>query len=776
MSFSPRAALLLACAFAAPAPARADPWFWLSPTPSGFAVGAVAFPTASAGFFVGAQGTILATSDGGKTFQGQGAPTAVDLHGVFFLPDGVTGWAVGDGGTILHTADGGAHWLAQASPTTRNLYAVTFTDALHGFCAGEERALLQTADGGATWTARDGQLLSINALAFPDAQHGFAAGWGGNVLLSTDGGDNWTQVFTGVVEDLLSLTFADADHGWAVGAAGTILATSDGGHSWQIQGSGLTSDDLVAVVAASPTVAYAVGAAGAFYFTADGSSWQTGLWPSADTLTSLALAPDGSLWAGAASGHVYFAPPASPGAQAFADQNQGLGLTDSVVSLAFGDPQHGVIATGHTLWYTANGGAALARGTVPRVTVLSRPTPVWQAVAMPSAALAFAVGTGGGVVVSRDGGASWSWISDEVSFTEDDLYAVFFLDALHGWIAGANGTILSTTDGGSSWVQTTAPMGTNLHAIYFADATHGYAGGDYGLLAQSSDGVSWSAVNVQPVGNTLYAIGGVLPGALFAVGSGGYLLKSPDQGASWYAQAGPSGGDLHALWFADPLDGFLAAGKPGAVFVTHDGGSGWTLQLSGVPGLAGLSFADALHGFVGGAAGAVLGTVTGGEPACATAADCVSADGGAGVGFACQASVCTACNTVSACGPGCVACTGETPFCLGEFCGQCRTTADCTNGGVCLSGGCVLNIPLPDDGGLPQADAGNSSGGGDGGGNHVVTILPDGGIEVNPAAACGCKPGGGGYPWAVLAPLGLLLWLWRRRRRSFFGASPPRPR
>ena len=131
-----RTTCLAACVLAA-APARAAPWFWLSPTPSGFAVNAVAFPTATTGFLVGAQGTILATTDGGQTWAPQEAPTSVDLYGVFFLPDGLTGWAVGDAGTILHTANGGASWTAQGSPTTERLYAVAFTDAQHGFCAGE---------------------------------------------------------------------------------------------------------------------------------------------------------------------------------------------------------------------------------------------------------------------------------------------------------------------------------------------------------------------------------------------------------------------------------------------------------------------------------------------------------------------------------------------------------------------------------------------------------------------------------------------------------------
>ncbi len=760
--------MLLVASLLASGSALALPWTWLSPTPGGFAINAVDFPTQSEGFFVGAQGTIIVTQNAGQTFENQTAPTDVDLYGVYFLPDGLVGWIVGDGGTILSTVDGGSTWTLQTSGTSRLLYTVYFVDSMHGFAAGEENTLLQTANGGSTWTGRDGQLLNLNALTFPDSQHGFAVGWGGNIIFTIDGGNTWSLVFTGVVQDLLATAFVDDETGWAVGASGTILKTSDGAQSWQVQGLNVTTQDLVGVVAVSATEAYAVTSQGTFLYTPDGTNWGPGSFYYQDTLTSLALAPGGALWIGSTDGHLYYAPSGGTvGSQFFIDSNQGLQTTETVAGIAFADPQHGVLTTGDEIYYTTNGGVNLSFGSIPGPTVTSRPYPTWTAVAMPNDTTAFAVGTGGGVITSANGGQTWSWLSDDATFTTNDLYAVFFINAQTGWIAGDDGLILSTTNGGSSWTTTEALGASALQAIYFTDATHGFAAGQYGSIATTTDGMTWTVVPQQFVSQTLYGIGGVPPGALYAVGQNGYMVESPDNGVTWEQVAAPVNSDLQGIWFADPLNGYLVTATPGQIFVTHDGGNSWTVQMTGIPSLFALYFTDLLNGFAGGAGGSLLGTVTGGEPACQQAADCPGVDAGSDVAFLCQAGACTPCNSDQNCGATCTPCLGVTPYCLGAFCGQCRDQADCTDGGVCISGGCVINVPFPDDGGAPSVDGGQQGGGSDGG-HKVVTILPDGGIEINPAAACGCRPGGdaSGAPWALMGLALLALWAVSRRRSS----------
>ncbi len=728
-------------------PARAG-WSWLSPTPTGYPIESAAFPTASRGYLVGGAGTILASTDGGARWTLESAPSSADLYGVFFLPDGATGWAVGGNGTILHTTDG-VHWSAQTSPTAQKLYAVAFVDALHGFVAGDQRTLLQTADGGQSWTLRDGQILTLNALVFADALHGFAAGWGGTVLLTLDGGQSWSPIETPTTEDLLALSFADASHGWAVGAGGAIVATTDGGRSWHAQAAGLTSQDLVGVFAATSGVAYAVGNGGSFWFTTDGSTWQAGGWADAgEVLTGLAASPTGALVALGADGHIYSAPPTTaPGSQIFSDENQGFSRYESVTGIAFADALHGVLVAGGVLYYTQDGGAHLQPGSIPPSSQPSRPFVAWQAVSMPAPSAVFAVGTGGGIAVSHDVGQSWSWLSDQGGFPEADLFAVAFADGQVGYAAGEQGMVLSTRDGGGSWSPEPTPAAGTLHALLVLSPNEAVAVGDYGEIVGTTDGRSWSLAAIPPGSQALRGISGRPPGHIYAVGDRGATLVSLDQGQTWYAQPSIADADLGPIVMLDRLNGFLATSHPGQILVTRDGAQSWQPQIGALPPLAALAFVDPQHGFAGGVGGSLLGTDTGGEASCVSSADCADAGAENGLGYACVRGACAPCNLDSQCTAACSACGAPTPYCLGGFCGQCLLDSDCADGGSCISGGCVVNSPLP-DAGLPFADGGFT--GFDAG---FVVVLPDGGVRLNPQAlCCGCRPGGDGS-----SPLGPLI-------------------
>jgi len=97
---------------------------------------------------------ILATSDGGHTWQVQGRGTG-QLHAladITMLPDG-HGAAVGDSGPILTTVDWGKTWTERVySGPDLELRGVAFADDLHGWAVGERRTVLATADGGMNWT------------------------------------------------------------------------------------------------------------------------------------------------------------------------------------------------------------------------------------------------------------------------------------------------------------------------------------------------------------------------------------------------------------------------------------------------------------------------------------------------------------------------------------------------------------------------------------------------------------------------------------------------
>jgi photosystem II stability/assembly factor-like uncharacterized protein len=81
---------------------------------------AVWFATPERGWAVGAEGVIVATTDGGRTWRPQASGVGDDLYDVKFF-DEAEGWAVGRGGALLHTTDGGRTWADSKRVTTHAL-------------------------------------------------------------------------------------------------------------------------------------------------------------------------------------------------------------------------------------------------------------------------------------------------------------------------------------------------------------------------------------------------------------------------------------------------------------------------------------------------------------------------------------------------------------------------------------------------------------------------------------------------------------------------------
>ncbi|MCZ6731195.1 MAG: YCF48-related protein, partial [Gammaproteobacteria bacterium] len=79
-------------------------------------------------------------------------PTST-LQAVHFV-DAERGWAVGDDGTVLATSDGGRSWAAQTAGTAAILWSVDFVDAQNGGAVGDRGTVLPTTHGGRTRTAQ----------------------------------------------------------------------------------------------------------------------------------------------------------------------------------------------------------------------------------------------------------------------------------------------------------------------------------------------------------------------------------------------------------------------------------------------------------------------------------------------------------------------------------------------------------------------------------------------------------------------------------------------
>jgi photosynthesis system II assembly factor YCF48-like protein/putative zinc finger protein len=76
----------------------------------------------------------------------------VDLYNLAFF-DASEGWIVGQSGTVLHTTDGGKTWTSVTSPTATDLVQVTATAKSTVQVTARDASIFSTTDGGATWNS-----------------------------------------------------------------------------------------------------------------------------------------------------------------------------------------------------------------------------------------------------------------------------------------------------------------------------------------------------------------------------------------------------------------------------------------------------------------------------------------------------------------------------------------------------------------------------------------------------------------------------------------------
>lgn len=126
---------------------------------------------------------------------------------------------------------------------------------------------------------------SLAAVSFPSAAQGWIVGQGGVVLHSADGGRTWVPQSSGVDKYLMAVDFLDDQHGCAVGADSTVILTADGGRTWTHATFDLAKDvggeyNLFAVKMLGPGALCMTGDMGRVFLSNDaGRTWSEGLSP-----------------------------------------------------------------------------------------------------------------------------------------------------------------------------------------------------------------------------------------------------------------------------------------------------------------------------------------------------------------------------------------------------------------------------------------------------------------------------------------------------------------
>ncbi|MEJ2544166.1 MAG: YCF48-related protein, partial [Calditrichaceae bacterium] len=207
------------------------------PTPTSNQMTGLYFNDDSIGWSVGQYGTILKTTDGGKSWTIREIPWLYDLSDVHF-PSALTGYAIGTDGFIIKSTDGGESWEKQDNSYSNNLNRILFKDELTGWAIGEKGMILHTVDGGDHWLLQTSNSLeNLFGIDFIGTDSLCVVGDNKTILLADVTDDSWLNVELSTDCSLEDVFFADSMHGWVCGCdnnnKGIILKSVDGGHQWQ---------------------------------------------------------------------------------------------------------------------------------------------------------------------------------------------------------------------------------------------------------------------------------------------------------------------------------------------------------------------------------------------------------------------------------------------------------------------------------------------------------------------------------------------------------------
>ncbi|HUL97014.1 MAG TPA: YCF48-related protein [Usitatibacter sp.] len=186
-----------------------------------------------------------------------------------------------------------------------------------------------------------------------------------------------------------------------------------------------------------------------------------------------------------------------------------------------------------------------------------------------------AVGDRGYIVVSEDRGATWHRAKAPRT---PMLTAIDFLDDKLGVAVGHDATILVTQDGGESWsLQFSAPKEERpLLDVRVVKKDFAVAVGAYGAYYESTDGgKTWTGRKITEDDKHFNSIVDLGEGRLMIFGEAGTVLASNDWGRAWTAQPSPYKGSFFGSLVAG--DGaLLIYGMRGHIYRSPDKGKTWS--------------------------------------------------------------------------------------------------------------------------------------------------------------------------------------------------------
>jgi photosystem II stability/assembly factor-like uncharacterized protein len=217
------------------------------------------------------------------------------------------------------------------------------------------------------------------------------------------------------------------------------------------------------------------------------------------------------------------------------------------------------------------------------------------------------------IVKTINGGINWNMPflgSFAPVFGDSYLNSIVFKDPMNGFAVGTAGMLMVTTDGGNTWTKRNLNLTLDLNSIIFIDINTGFIAGEEIILKTIDGGITWTSKNTSNVTFTDIKFADSNTG--YAAGYNGAIFKSTDNGNSWNRQNNFFSSIFRSIAVIDKDTVYIAAND--YIYKTTSGGNFWEQQPTSFTGkqMFAIHFLDSQKGIALGEDGKYLKTFNGG--------------------------------------------------------------------------------------------------------------------------------------------------------------------
>jgi len=255
---------------------------------------------------VGERGVVLLSDNQGGSWRQASVPVSLTLTSVRFV-DAQHGFATGHGGVVLATRDGGDSWERVFDGKRAADLVLAAAQALEQRL-GAQDASAQRAMAEARRLVEDGPDKPLLDLHFLDRQRGFVVGAYGLAFMTTDAGKTWTSLMDRIDNPRglhLNTIAGSGDHVVIAGEQGLVLRSDDAGQRFTRVETPYRGSWFALQVGDAGEVLLGGLRGNAYFSERAGDAWSKVAFPSPVSITAFARTADGRVFAGNQAGQVF---------------------------------------------------------------------------------------------------------------------------------------------------------------------------------------------------------------------------------------------------------------------------------------------------------------------------------------------------------------------------------------------------------------------------------------------------------------------------------------